>query len=161
MLLFQNLLKQITRLSIQHNFTDNFPVYSEKYRYSSSLSQQNNLDQGIRTCESYTLFCNNILKFIRPFHHNIIGKQFFTRLCVGLSHLQELIFKHPFSNFSKIDPKMSKFSLPNLQTHFHLEICLKTTKSIHLFWMLPWHTSYQQKDFISLFSKLYLLQLCL
>ena len=84
-------------MKVKHNFFKNsfFP---------STINEWNNLDPNLRNAESFSVFKNNILKFIRPTPRSLFncdnqkGMKFLTRLRLGLSHLREHKFKHNFQN---------------------------------------------------------------
>ena len=74
-----------------------FLSFGKKFEWSQ-------LDLSLRRCDSYNVFKNNILKFIRPSSnsffdcHNPIGIKYITRIRLGLSHLREHKFKHSFQD---------------------------------------------------------------
>ena len=70
--------------------------------FPSTIIEWNKLDLNIRNAESFGVFKNSILKFIRPtpnstFNcYNPKGLKYVTRLRLRLSHLREHKFKHCF-----------------------------------------------------------------
>ena len=85
----------------QFNVRNNF--FRNSY-FPSIVTEWNNLDKSIRNSESFSIFKENILKFIRPspnsiFNcHNPKGVKLLTRLRLGLSHLRDHKFKHSFQD---------------------------------------------------------------
>ena len=69
-----------------------------------SIIEWNNLDPKLRNSENFSIFKNNILKFIRPKPNsffnccNLKGIRLITRLRLELSHLSEHKFKYNFRN---------------------------------------------------------------
>ena len=85
--------------------TDNIPLINIKHSFfPSTIIEWNNLDPSLRNAESFGVFKNNILTFIRPTPNsffncsNTKGIRLITRLRLGLSHLREHRFKHNFQN---------------------------------------------------------------
>ena len=72
--------------------------------FPSSIIEWNNLDPKLRNSENFSIFKNNILKFIRPKPNsffnccNLKGIRLITRLRLELSHLREHKFKYNFQN---------------------------------------------------------------
>ena len=70
--------------------------------FLSTIIEQNNLDPCLRKSESFSVFKNDILKFIWSSSNSVYtcqnpGKIYLiTRLRLGLSHLREHKFKHGF-----------------------------------------------------------------
>ena len=68
--------------------------------FPSTLSDWLNLDVNIRNSELISIFKSRLLSFIRPVQSNIYNifdlqwLKFLTRLCLGLSHLNEHRFRH-------------------------------------------------------------------
>ena len=89
--------EEIPLFKTKHNF------YKNSFSPSTTI-EWNNLDQDLRSSESYSLFRSSILKFIRPSPNsfygcqNIMGIKLVTRLRLGLSHLREHKFKHSFQD---------------------------------------------------------------
>ena len=111
--------------------SDEIPLFKTKHNFYknsfflSTTVEWNNLDQDLRSSESYTLFRSSILKFIRAspkgFYgcQNIMGIKLVTRLHLGLSHLREHKFKHNFQN--TLNPLSSCGMDVESSTHFLLE----------------------------------------
>ena len=65
-------------------------------------NEWNKLDPDIHSSTSFNLFCNTLLKFIRPVQRKIfnindsVGVKLLTRLQLGFSHLREHKFRHGF-----------------------------------------------------------------
>ena len=112
---------KITKYQSPKNLFDKIPTTRTAYRtrnnigniprsniffknsfFPSSVIEWNNLDRSIRSSESFAIFKESILQFIRPtpnrtFNcHNPIGIKLITRLRLGLSHLRDHKFKHNF-----------------------------------------------------------------
>ena len=106
--LFNNILT--VRNTFRTRNIDNIPQFNVRHTFfrnsyfPSIVTEWSNLDKSIRNSESFSIFKNNILKFIRPspnsiFNcHNIKGVKLLTRLRSGLSHLRDHIFKHSFQD---------------------------------------------------------------
>ena len=66
------------------------------------INEWNKLDPDIRSSTSYNLFCNTLLKFIRPAQrktfniNDSVGFKLLTRLRLGFSHLRDHKFRHGF-----------------------------------------------------------------
>ena len=81
----------------------NFKVRTELFRNSffpHTVNEWNNLDNIIKSSESYTMFRKKMLNLIRPKCndtygiHNTTGLKLLTRLRLGLSHLNDHKFNH-------------------------------------------------------------------
>ena len=75
--------------------------YFKNSFFHSTISEWNNLDCKIRNSGSLSIFKNNLLNFIRPRAnsiHNPYGIKILTRLRLGLSHPQDLKFRHCFQD---------------------------------------------------------------
>ena len=86
----------------------NFKVRIELFRISfflHTVNEWNNLDNIIKSAESYFIFRTRMLKLIRPTCndtyrvHNPTGLKLQTRLRWGLSHLNGHNFNHNFNSF--------------------------------------------------------------
>ena len=87
---------------------ENIPLLETKHDFfknsffPSFVMEWNILDQNIRKVGSFSVFKNNILKFIRPTINNAFnsenrrGIKLITRLRAGLSYLRNRKFKHSF-----------------------------------------------------------------
>ena len=90
-------IHNIPLLNTKHNFFKNsiFP---------STIIEWNNLDPQLTNSENFSVFKNNILKFIRPSPnsvyncHNPRGVCLITSLGLGLSNLRNYKFKHGFQD---------------------------------------------------------------
>ena len=77
-----------------------FKVFS----FPSTLNDWLNLDVNIRNSELISIFKSRLLSFIRPVQSNIYNifdlqwLKFLTRLCLGLSHLNEHRFRIIFKS---------------------------------------------------------------
>ena len=78
---------------------------SEYFKNSFILTviyEWNKLDPDIHSSSLCNLFCNTLLKFIRPVQrktfniNDSVGVKLLTRLCLGFSHLCEHKFRHGF-----------------------------------------------------------------
>ena len=78
---------------------------SEYFRNSSIpnvIYEWNKLDPAICSSASYNLFCNTLLKCIRPVQRKMfkindsVGVKLLTRLCLGFSNFREHKFRHGF-----------------------------------------------------------------
>ena len=88
----------------------NFPPIKIRHDYFknsfflSATSEWNKLDLDIRNSVSFKTFKKKLLNFIRPSTNSILdidnpfGIKLLTRLCLGLSHLQERRFRHCFQD---------------------------------------------------------------
>ena len=92
--------------------------------FSSVIIEWNKLDPSLRRCDSYNVFRNNILKFIRLSSnlffncYNPIGIKYITQIPLGLSHLREHKFKHSFQD--TLNPICSCGNDVESATHFFL-----------------------------------------
>ena len=68
------------------------------------INEWNKLDPNIHSSSTYNIFCNALLKFIRPVERKIFnindpfGIQMLTRLKLGFSHMNEHKFRHSFKD---------------------------------------------------------------
>ena len=75
-------------------------IFSQKFVFPSTVIKWNSLEHNIWKVRIFSVFKNNILKFIRPTCNSIFncenhrGIKLITRLCVGLNQLSEHKFKH-------------------------------------------------------------------
>ena len=149
MLLFKNVLKQISGSSLHNNSTeispyitrnlDTVPLFNNTHTscnnsfFPSTTIEQNNLNQELAHCETYSLFRCNILELIRPSLNsfskcqNIIDIKFVTRLCLGLTPFPELKFKHSFQDI--LNPIYSYDTDVKSYTHFLLQCPFFLNKS--------------------------------
>ena len=101
---------QATSVSIKSHYPDgedaeNIPIVNIKHNFyknsffPSSIIEWNNLDPKLRNSENFSIFKNNILKFIRPKPNSFFNCcslkeiRLITRLRLELSHLREHKFK--------------------------------------------------------------------
>ena len=109
--------EHIPLFNIKHNF------YKNSF-FPSSIIEWNNLDPKLRNSENFSIFKNNILKFIRPKPNsffnccNLKGIRLITRLRLELSHLREHKFKYNFQNC--LNPLCSCGSSIESTSHFLL-----------------------------------------
>ena len=109
--------ENIPLFNIKHNF------YKNSF-FPSSIIEWNNLDPKLRNSENFSIFKNNILKFIRPKPNsffnccNLKGIRLITRLRLELSHLREHKFKYNFQNC--LNPLCSCGSSIESTSHFLL-----------------------------------------
>ena len=99
--------KPSLRYSTRFSPLPNFKVRTELFRNSFfpyTVNEWNNLDNIIKSSESYSLFRKKILDLIRPKCndtygiHNPTGLKLLTRLRLGLSHLNDHKFNHNFKD---------------------------------------------------------------
>ena len=88
----------------------NIPLFKTNHNFfknsffPSTIIEWNNLHLNLRNSDTYEIFKNAILKFIRPSPnsvfecHNPQRIKFLTRLRLDLSHLREHKFKHSFQD---------------------------------------------------------------
>ena len=86
--------------------SDNIHCFNTKHNhfnnsfFPSTIIEWSKLDDSLWVCDSFNVFKNEILKFIRTssnsFYncHNPIVIKYITRIRLGLSHLREHKFKH-------------------------------------------------------------------
>ena len=95
--------KPSLRYSTRFSPLPNFKVRTELFRNSffpHTVNEWNNLDNIIKSSESYTMFRKKMLNLIRPKCndtygiHNTTGLKLLTRLRLGLSHLNDHKFNH-------------------------------------------------------------------
>ena len=79
-------------------------IFFKKSFFSLVFIEWNSLDHNIRKGRSFSVFINNIMKFIRPSSNSVFnfenhkGIKLITRLHFDLSHLREHKFKHIFQD---------------------------------------------------------------
>ena len=108
---------KIPSFKIRHNFFKGsiFPAL---------ISEWNSLDINIRNSSSIIMFRTELLKFIRPELnstyniHDTKGLKLFTRLRLGLSHLDDRKFMHNFQDC--VSPICSSGQDIETTTHFFL-----------------------------------------
>ena len=97
--------KPSLRYSTRFSPLPNFKVRTELFRNSFfpyTVNEWNNLDNIIKSSESYSMFRKKMLNLIRPKCndtygiHNPTGLKLLTRLRLGLSHLNNHKFNHNF-----------------------------------------------------------------
>ena len=89
-------------LNISHYYckTDTFKNSS----FLNVINEWNKLDEKIKGAISFSVFKASLLKMARPHVnstyriHNPVGTRLLTRLCLGLSHLNEYKFRHNFAD---------------------------------------------------------------
>ena len=86
----------------------NIPLFNRKHKFlkksffPSTIIEWNNLDPHLRKSENFSVFKNNIRKFIRPSPNSVYNCHsprvsfLVIRLRLVLSHLREHRFKHGF-----------------------------------------------------------------
>ena len=116
-----NLLIYWKIFNIRHNF------YKNSF-FTLLIIEWNNLDPKICNSENFSIFKNNILKFIRPKPEilfnccNLKGIRLITRLRLELSHLREHKFKYNFQNC--LNPLCSCGSSIKSTSHFLLHCAI-------------------------------------
>ena len=99
--------KPSLRYSTRFSPLPNFKVSTEVFRNSFfpyTVNEWNNLDNIIKSSESYSMFRKKMLNLIRPKCndtygiHNPSGLKLLTRLRLGLSHLKDHKFNHNFKD---------------------------------------------------------------
>ena len=76
-----------------HNIGSTYRFFNTYF--SNTISEWNNLEDGIRKSENISIFKRKLLKMIRPQSnslfgvHDILGSMYLTRLCVQFSALNE------------------------------------------------------------------------
>ena len=103
---------------------------SEYFKYSfipNDIYEWNKWDPDIHNSALYNLFCNTLLKFIRPAQrktfnvNDSVRVKLFTRPCLGFSHLREHKFRHGFRDIRlypcSIEAKTTAYYF--LRCHFY------------------------------------------
>ena len=84
-------------------FKTNHNLFKNSF-FPSTIIEWNNLGPNLRNSDTYGIFKNAILKFIRPSPNSVFDRhnphriKFLTRLRFGLSHLREHKFKYSFQD---------------------------------------------------------------
>ena len=103
--------------------------YFKNSFFPNAFNEWNKLDLDIRSSTSYNLFCNKLLKFIRPaqrkaFNFNYsVGAKLLGRLELGFNHLREHKFTHGFTDIlhplysCSIEAKITIYYF--LRSHFY------------------------------------------
>ena len=103
-----DLLPQMRNSHRRPNTCHVFPCRTEYFKNSFFLhviiNECNKLDPNISSSSNYDIFCNALLKFIRPVERKVFninvpyGIKIIARLRLGFSHLYEHKFRHGFKD---------------------------------------------------------------
>ena len=95
-------LRSFCRHVNSFNFVSSKSEYLKNSFIPNVVYEWNKLDPDFRSSTSYNLFCNILLKFIRPAQrktvniNDSVGVKLLARLRLGFSHLREHKFRHGF-----------------------------------------------------------------
>ena len=125
------LKERIPNIQFYHNTERNkLRVNNDYYGntfFPFGVDQWNNLNHGIRTSESITVFKKYLLQFIRPSGsqvnniHDSNGLKYLTRLRLEFSHLREHKFRHNFQDI--LNPLCSCNLLESESVNHFLLLC--------------------------------------
>ena len=126
------MLKTSRRYTTRFSLFPNFKVTTKLYMNSVfpyTVNEWNNLDNIIKSSESFLMFRRRMLNLIRPKCNetyriqNSTGLKLLTRLRIGLSHLNHHQFNHSFRDF--INPLCSCSLSVEKNVHFLLNQLIK------------------------------------